>query len=306
MLNRLIASALESVRLKRGWTAEQLEEYVQQCEEERTRKKAEVAERYKVDASKFPRLIENLQNAEDTNRHCENCTGDCPKSRDKYWQQVITLNDNAFSGFAFPYQKCIFGRMQDADVSLPLEYRAKTFSDYEVHEQNEQTVEWAKKMPFDKSLNLYVHGVCGSGKTFLAALVMKSAVMAGRSVQFGTFNRLFATIKATFDDKDKSTQEAYDRLYKWDLLILDDLGGEKFSDWAVKELFELINERYNSHRQILITSNLTPEELRRSIGRVDEVQAAKIYSRICGMCEVSCAGNVDYRIKKRRERNAVN
>jgi DNA replication protein DnaC len=62
-----------------------------------------------------------------------------------------------------------------------------------------------------------------------------------------------------------------------ELLILDDLGAEKSSDWVSEKLFEIIDYRYNQELPMLVTTNLVPEELKKQIG-------ARNFDRLREMC----------------------
>lgn len=61
------------------------------------------------------------------------------------------------------------------------------------------------------------------------------------------------------------------------LLILDDMGAEKTSDWVNEKLFEIIDYRYNEELPMLVTTNLVPEELKKQIG-------ARNFDRLREMC----------------------
>jgi DNA replication protein DnaC len=139
---------------------------------------------------------------------------------------------------------------------------------------------------------LYLHGNTGSGKTTaLAALAMsyiveasKTALRTGqRSVQMVLFlniPELLAGIKRGFDDPDVAAVWAQKLVLarKVPLLILDDIGAEKPTEWARERLTEIIGARYDNERTTLISSNLTLPELKEHIDPI-----GRITSRISGM-----------------------
>ena len=75
------------------------------------------------------------------------------------------------------------------------------------------------------------------------------------------------------------------------ILVLDDIGMEKMSDWVRQVLYMLINERYQRESITLITSN-------RNLKEIDELIHPGIASRIAGMCEVIHFSGKDFRVSK--------
>lgn len=112
---------------------------------------------------------------------------------------------------------------------------------------------------------LFIIGPCGTGKTHLAAAIANKLMADGIPVLFTTMIDLLAKIKATFAaDRVQTTANEADlmRLYKTvDLLILDDMGKEMPTPWALSKMYEIINARYESYKPIIVTSNYTAAEL---------------------------------------------
>jgi DNA replication protein DnaC len=111
-------------------------------------------------------------------------------------------------------------------------------------------------------------GGVGTGKTTLAMLVSKSALEAGRSVAIYSLPKMLARIRRTYDAEsgEQSYLEFFERLTAVDLLHIDDLGAEKRSDWVLEQLYALVNERYESQKAIVVTTNLDQAELEKQIG----------------------------------------
>jgi DNA replication protein DnaC len=104
---------------------------------------------------------------------------------------------------------------------------------------------------------LWFEGPVGTGKTSLAILVAKAARDAGRSYAVYPVPRLLAEIKQTFDrDASDSYLGFFRRLCTVDLLVLDDLGAEKQTEWVLEQLYSLVNERWQDRRSIIVTTNL--------------------------------------------------
>jgi DNA replication protein DnaC len=115
---------------------------------------------------------------------------------------------------------------------------------------------------------LWLMGSVGTGKTTLAMLVSKAAVEAERTVAIYSLPRLLARIRRTYDAeaREQSYLEFFERLTSVDLLHIDDLGAEKRTDWVLEQLYAIVNERYETQRSIVVTTNLDQAELEEQIG----------------------------------------
>ena len=104
---------------------------------------------------------------------------------------------------------------------------------------------------------LWFDGPVGTGKTSLAILVAKAAKDAGRSYAVYPVPRLLAEIKRTFDrDASDTYMGFFRRLCTVDVLVLDDLGAEKQTEWVLEQLYSIVNERWQDRRSIVVTTNI--------------------------------------------------
>jgi DNA replication protein DnaC len=109
----------------------------------------------------------------------------------------------------------------------------------------------------DAGRGLWFDGPVGTGKTSIAILVAKAAKQAGRSYAVYPVPRLLAEIKRTFDrDASDSYLGFFRRLCSVDLLVLDDLGAEKQTEWVLEQLYSIVNERWQDRRSIVVTTNI--------------------------------------------------
>ncbi len=130
----------------------------------------------------------------------------------------------------------------------------------------------------DAGRGLWFMGPPGTGKTTLAMLISQAALRAGRSVAIYSLPRLLNEIRET-QHSDRSYIELLDRLTAVDLLHIDDLGAERTTEWALEELYSIVNGRYEDERSIVITTNILDR------GALCEQITARTVSRLTEMCD---------------------
>ncbi|MBC8100241.1 MAG: ATP-binding protein, partial [Armatimonadetes bacterium] len=109
---------------------------------------------------------------------------------------------------------------------------------------------------------LLLEGTYGCGKTHLAAAVANARLQQGEPVLFITTPDLLDHLRAAFaPNADQSYDETFERIRGVPLLLLDDLGVENPSPWALEKLFQLLNHRYNHNLPTIITTNTTIDKL---------------------------------------------
>jgi len=157
---------------------------------------------------------------------------------------------------------------------IPRRYRGVSFDRPPVTEIDSTVVtavgDWIDSMEkhLEEGTGLWLMGNTGTGKTTLAMLVSKEALKRGHSVAIYSLPKLLARIRATFDAQvgEESYAEFFERLCDVDLLHIDDLGAEKQTEWVLEQLYALVNERYEREKPIVVTTNLSQEQLEDQIG----------------------------------------
>lgn len=123
---------------------------------------------------------------------------------------------------------------------------------------------------------LLLYGSVGTGKTYYAACIANALIDIGYSVLMTNFARLTNEIQGRFDDKN----EYIDSLNRYSLLIIDDLGAERKSEYMQETVFSIIDSRYRSGLPFIITTNLSAEEIKKN----GDIGYSRIYDRILERC----------------------
>ena len=145
---------------------------------------------------------------------------------------------------------------------------------------------------------LFIFGKTGTGKTLYASAlllkVIKKHKLEDHSTITGRYvggSEFFQEIRDTLDNPGFSSSDVLRKYEEVDVLILDEIGTEKPSDWVLQMLYLLINYRYEYLKPTIIVSNFGLKQLRK------QLQDDRIPSRIEGMCKSKSFEGRDYRIK---------
>jgi DNA replication protein DnaC len=213
-------------------------------------------------------------------------------------------------------------------AEIPSQYEHCTLEDFDVTfpsatESLRKALLYAKKFvehyPLEKD-GLLLSGACGTGKTHLAIAILRELILQrGARCLFRGYSALLKQIQATYTRQVVADEETGVVLTEYsilqdviqaDVLVLDDLGAEKSSEWTLSMLYHVINERYNERRTTIITTNLAwdapPSPLpAKRLTQAQEVMktltlreriSERTYSRITEMCPLKIELNgEDYR-----------
>lgn len=118
---------------------------------------------------------------------------------------------------------------------------------------------------YDTNMNLLLYGSAGLGKTFMCNCIANALISKEVSVLYQTSFSLFEIIENHKFNKQNESDENrinYNMIFECDLLIIDDLGTEVSNSFTNAELFNIINERLITNKKIIISTNLSLEQLR--------------------------------------------
>lgn len=181
------------------------------------------------------------------------------------------------------------------ECDLGRRFADRTFRNFEGNafaKAFQESVEYAKNFPLNQGEGLLFTGNPGTGKTHLAAAITNHIISMHKvPVKFVSYVSFLESLKAGFGSKE--SDEKIKQLNEIPLVVIDDLGKERTSDWSNAVLYQIVNMRYEHRLPLIITTNEELADLERNIGEAT-------MSRLLEMCKGIRMVGTDYRKMKLR------
>ncbi len=179
-------------------------------------------------------------------------------------------------------------------------FREATFSAFRVDKDNARNLKLCKRFvdAFDemvaKNQGLLLWGDVGTGKTYIAACVANALLEKGVPVVITSLVKLLEIIQSGEDRE----SDIIARMNSAKLVIFDDLGAERSTDYALEKVYNIIDSRYRRKLPMIVTTNLTIEEMKSETDR----RYTRIYDRVFEVCYPMQFTGVSWRKKAANSR----
>ena len=190
-------------------------------------------------------------------------------------ERIQRLRTNAFPDGSL--SDCTFDRASDPNNKLILAMQRYVDNFNKFHTEG-------------KGLLLY--GSVGTGKTFLSACTANAIIDKGIPVLMTSVSYIANKLMGMLEGKNEDIES----LNTYPLLVLDDLGAERNTEFMNEVVYTIINSRYKARLPLIVTTNLTTEQLKAPT----DVTMARTYSRVLEMCFPIKVEGVDIRREKAR------
>ena len=219
--------------------------------------------------------------------NCKNCHGlyECKNKIRGYTNYPQKYNNHLM----FSTEACYF-KLQEfkkikASINATKELETSSLKTIDTRDKNRYIlIKWVtnfiKEYDYGKNMKgLYLHGNFGCGKTYILSACFNEMQKRGFKTKIVYLPDLLRTIKGDFE----AMNDIMDELCRVDLLLIDDIGAEKVTDWGLDEILgTILQSRMNEHKTTFFTSNFTIKELEEHLSNkgIDKVKANRIIERI--------------------------
>lgn len=139
-------------------------------------------------------------------------------------------------------------------------------------------------------------GPCGVGKTHLSVAILQGLIEKGVPCLFYEFGALLKDIQASYNPVSQTSElEVLAPVYETDVLVLDELGAVKPTDWVRDMMMQVINTRYNDRRLTIFTTNYRDRRRNERDEILEDRIGVRLRSRLFEMCQTVQIEGEDYR-----------
>ena len=172
-------------------------------------------------------------------------------------------------------------RLRKASL-MDAKFKGATFDNFSVTKSNERNLKLCKRYAtafdamLEKNQGLILWGNVGTGKSFAAACIANYLLDRGVPVIMTSLVKLLELIQG---GEEKET-DILARLNSAKLVIFDDLGAERNTDYALEKIYNIVDSRYRRQKPMIFTTNLTVAEMQEET----DIRYSRIYDRVFEVC----------------------
>jgi DNA replication protein DnaC len=185
-------------------------------------------------------------------------------------------------------------------VKIPKRYADCDFPKYKAQNESQQAAfNYALKLTMGYPAvdrGLLFTGTVGVGKTHLAVSILKGLTEKGFSCLFYEFGSLLKEIQDSYNSNTNSSElSVLAPVFQADVLVLDELGGSKPTDWVRDTMMHIINTRYNDKKLTIFTTNYPDERVNDREETLEDRIGVRLRSRLFEMCKTVVIEGKDFR-----------
>ena len=139
-------------------------------------------------------------------------------------------------------------------------------------------------------------GPVGTGKTHLSAAIIRGLIEKGVPCLFYEFGALLKEIQNSYDPASRASEfDVLAPVYETEVLVLDELGASKPTDWVRDTMMQIIGTRYNERRLTIFTTNYGDARREAAGETLEDRVGVRLRSRLYEMCRTVTVEGEDYR-----------
>jgi DNA replication protein DnaC len=139
-------------------------------------------------------------------------------------------------------------------------------------------------------------GTCGVGKTHLSVAMLQGLIQKGVPCLFYEFGALLKEIQNSYNPVSQTSElKVLTPVFEAEVLVLDELGASKPTDWVRDAMMQIINTRYNDKKMTIFTTNYLDERRTERDETLEDRIGVRLRSRLYEMCRTVIVEGGDYR-----------
>ncbi len=183
---------------------------------------------------------------------------------------------------------------------IPKRYTDCHFHNYHVFNNSQGfAFKFASRLAMDYPAvdrGLLLMGTVGVGKTHLAVSILKSLTERGFSCLFYEFGALLKSIQDSYNSVSQSSElKVLAPIFDSEILVLDEIGASKPTDWVRDTMANIINTRYNDKKLTIFTTNYLDEHRAERDETLEDRIGVRLRSRLFEMCKTVAINGEDFR-----------
>jgi DNA replication protein DnaC len=189
-----------------------------------------------------------------------------------------------------------------ADACIPKLYSESSLQTYQPSKGNQSQLRafnYAHTLVRDYPIvdrGILFMGSVGVGKTHLSVGILRGLIEKGISARFYEYRSLLKEIQNSYNPNTNTTEmDVLTPLFEYEVIVLDELGAAKPSEWVQDTISLIINARYNEKKLTILTTNYLDERVVASDETLADRIGARLRSRLYQMCKTVLVEGEDYR-----------